>query len=81
MWWLPCAIKKAVLDAYRDVTTKSAFFSRCLAEFYLQHTAKSVNQCVVWQDAVIMFKISLDAAKDSGKVWAVLAQRAACIRH
>ena len=42
--------------------------SRCLAEFYLQHTAKSVNHCVVGQDAVIMFKICLDIAKDSGRI-------------
>ena len=42
-------------------------FGRCLAEFYLSHT-KSVNHCVVLQDAVIMFKILLDTAKDSGRV-------------
>ena len=43
-------------------------FSRSLAEFYLLHTAKSVNHCVVWHDAVIIFKISLDTAEDSGRV-------------
>ena len=56
-------------------------FSKCLAEFYLQHAAKSVNDGVELQDAVIMFKVRLDTAKESGRVWAVLAQRATCIRH
>ena len=43
-------------------------FSRCLAVFYWQHAAKSVNNGIERQDAVIMLKIRQDTAKDSGRV-------------
>ena len=42
-------------------------FSRCLAEFYLPHAAKSVNDGVERQDAVIMFKIRLTLLKIVGE--------------
>ena len=42
-------------------------FSRCLAEFYLPHAAKSVNDGVERQDAVIMFKIRLTLLKTVGE--------------
>ena len=44
------------------MSPRKVLFSRCLAEFYLQHSAKSVNHGDVLQDAVIMFKIRLDTA-------------------
>ena len=42
-------------------------FSRYLAEVYLPHAAKSANDGVERQDAVIMFKILLDTLKIVGE--------------